>query len=65
MGKLLVALSWFLKQRVGGRSMLAQVLEAGCVQKGSHWGACSEKLEYLALWEEPTTGVLRAPWQRL
>ena len=44
LGKSLAALSWSLKQRVGGPELAAlyQGLGAGCVQKGSHWGACSE-----------------------
>ena len=41
---------------------LVQGLEAGSVQKGSHWGACSKMLDNLALWEEPTAGGHRAAW---
>ena len=44
---------------------LAQGLGAGSLQKGTHWGACSKKLEKLAVWEEPTAGVSRASWGRL
>ena len=62
LGKSLAALSWSLKLPVGQSSPLAPGLGAGFVQKGSHWGACSEKL---AMWEEPTAGVHRAAWGRL
>ena len=66
MGKSLAALSWSLKQPEGRNSPpWFRDLKLVSVQKGSHWGACSEMLENLTLWEEPTTGVRRAAWGRL
>ena len=69
MGKSLAALCWSLKQPAGqaraGSGVGWSWPCAASVQKGSHWGACSVRLENLALWEEPTTSVLRAAWGKL
>ena len=62
LGKSLAALFWSLKQPVGRNSPpWFRELKLISVQKGSHWGACSEMLEGLALCGKVLTVLTGGP----